>query len=132
MATKKKTVVAVPLPLKIREEELAVIQVLEAKLKKMRAEVRMTEALLAQNEKKTMDKLKAGAVVEGRFSAAIIAEPGQCRPEWKTLYVDHMGAEHGMAEEAVIEKAREWFPAQTKEVLVVGVRSDLQLPFVAE
>lgn len=104
----------------IREIDLEMIMRKREQVRNAKAELRKIEADLETREKDVMTKLRGGAECEGKLVASIEVEPGQCRPPWKDLYLNHMVSQHEKAPKAVEEEARALYPAQDSESLAVG------------
>lgn len=103
----------------VTELDLITIETNRLKLAEIRKQERQLKAALEQQEENVITLLRAGAVVQGGLSAVIETSPGVCRPKYQELWVKHM-AEHGVAEKAALEQAKEAYPAVEKEELVIG------------
>lgn len=120
MATKSKTHARVG---KVTQCALGQVVELRERLSKQRGELRALEAQLSGLEGEVIVALSGGAKIEaGALSAAVEMVLGSCRPEWKQLYIDHMGS-HGVDAKLAEEQARAKFPPENKPKLAIGITS---------
>jgi hypothetical protein len=107
-------------PKPITELELVSIETDRLLLERLRKQVREAEAKLEQAEKDVLERLMAGATVQGHKTAVAKTVTGPSRPHWKDEYVAHFESEHGETRKSIEEAVAKKYPGTPKVVLVIG------------
>lgn len=106
----------------VREAELQAIVGLRDEVEVLRKKLNELERDMRGRESATINKLKAGAVVEGALLALVTLEEGARRPAWKELYLSHFADEHGKEPSVVEAEIKAETEPATREVLQIGIK----------
>lgn len=104
----------------IKENELADILTTRMEVQQARQRTRELEARLEQLEHGVVGRLLRGCPIVGSLVATIEQKLGACRPAWKNIHLDHMATRHGVVAAQVEAEAQAAYPAESRDVLVIG------------
>lgn len=107
---------------KITQRMLGALLLDYAQVKDLKNKVKDLEADIKDRETNIIAALEAGATIEkGRFMPTLVQMPGQCRPPWKEVHLEHMLAEHLEPKAKTEETVRAQYPAEPYTALHIGI-----------
>jgi hypothetical protein len=103
----------------VTELELVEIQTMRLSSEALAKSLKKTTEELEAKERNVIDRLNAGATVQGQMKAHVGEETGRASPSWKTEHVVHMFNEHNIDSKSLEAQVLAKYPGKTKQVLVL-------------
>jgi hypothetical protein len=109
-----------PAPATIKEAELLELSEKREEYRELQKQLKTAESSCKALENDLINRLQAGAKVQGKLTAVIEEKAGASRPPWKTEYLDHMEHEHDVNRVAEEQRVQLKYPPDPTERLVIG------------